>query len=64
MASSDTKSGTQEARITGALLAVLRAQTGGVSADFRPGHLTSDNVDDAGDGEPGEGKGYAVNIFL
>lgn len=61
MARSHTKSGTQEARITRALLAVLHAQTGGVSADFKPGHLTSDNTDDD---EPREGKGYAVNIFL
>lgn len=64
MASSHTKSGTQEATITRALLAVLRAQTGGVSADFKPGHLTSDNVDNADDDELREGKGYAVKIFL
>lgn len=64
MASSHTKSGTQEARITRALLTLLHAQTGGVSADFKPGHLTSDNVDDAAADEPREGKGYAVNIFL
>ena len=32
--------------------------------DFKPGHLMSDNVDDADDDEPREGKGYAVNIFL
>lgn len=64
MARSHTKSGTQEARITRALLAVLHAQTGGVSADFKPGHLTSDNTDNTDDDEPREGKGYAVNIFL
>jgi len=51
-------------RITRALLAVLLAQTGGVSADFRLGHLTSDNTDDDDDDELREGKGYAVNIFL
>lgn len=51
-------------RITRALLAVLLAQTGRVSADFRLGHLTSDNTDDDDDDELREGKGYAVNIFL
>lgn len=51
-------------RITRVLLAVLLAQTGGVSADFRLGHLTSDNIDDDDDDELREGKGYAVNIFL
>ena len=51
-------------RITRALLAVLLAQTGGASADFRLGHLTSDNIDDDDNDELREGKGYAVNIFL
>lgn len=64
MANSHTKSGTQEARITRALLAALRVQTGGVSADFKPRHLTSDTIDDADDDEPREEKGYAVNVFL
>lgn len=64
MASSLTKTGTQEARITRALLAVLLAQTGGVSADFKPGHLTSYSADDDDNDELREGKGYAVNIFL
>lgn len=48
-------------RITRALLAVLLAQT---AADFRLGHLTSDNTDDDDDDDLREGKGYAVNIFL
>lgn len=62
--SSHTKSGTQEAGITRAVLAVLCAQTGGVSADFKPGHLTSDNIDSTDSYNPRQGKGCAVNIFL